>query len=70
MSENFEDFLQKCSDFGILVDYNPDHKNQISHVPTVKIIRTTSEKFQQSQGLANWADRENMKAVSRAINRL
>ena len=26
VSEDFEDFLQKCADFGILVDYNPDHK--------------------------------------------
>ena len=23
-SENFEDFLKKCTDFGVLVDYNPD----------------------------------------------
>ena len=26
VSEDFEDFLAKCADFGILVDYNPDHK--------------------------------------------
>ena len=26
VSEDFEDFLAKCTDFGILVDYNPDHK--------------------------------------------
>ena len=112
VSENFEDFLQKCADFGILVDYNPNHKidlkfmlveqkernprakftraktlgffyeskqiakriesykYQMSHTPTAKIIRTTSEKFQESQGLQNWADRENMKAVSRAINEM
>ena len=25
-SENFEDFLRKCADFGVLVEYNPDHK--------------------------------------------
>lgn len=110
VSENFEDFLAKCADFGILVDYNPDHKidlkfmlaeqkernprakftraktlgyfyeskqiarriesykYQMSHTPKAKIIRTTSEKFTQSQGLTNWADRENMKAASKAIN--
>ena len=92
MSENFEDFLQKCADYGILVDYNPDHKidlkfmlveqkernprakftrartlgffyeskqiarriesykYQMSHVPTAKIIRTTSEKFSNRKG--------------------
>ena len=26
VSESFEDFLAKCADFGILVEYNPDHK--------------------------------------------
>lgn len=112
VSEDFEDFLQKCADFGILVDYNPDHKidlkfmlaeqkernprakftraktlgyfyesqqirkriesykYQMSHRPTARIIRTTAERFQQSQGLQNWADRENMKAASKALNEM
>jgi len=112
VSESFEDFLQKCADFGILADYNPDHKidlkfmlaeqkernprakftraktlgyfyeskqiarriesykYQMSYTPKAKIIRTTSEKFQQSQGLTNWADRENMKAASKALNEM
>lgn len=112
VSEDFEDFLAKCADFGILVDYNPDHKidlkfmlaeqkernprakftraktlgyfyesqqirkriesykYQMSHRPTARIIRTTAEKFQQSQGLQNWADRENMKAASKALNEM
>ena len=25
-SENFEDFLQKCAEYGILAEYNPEHK--------------------------------------------
>ena len=112
VSEDFEDFLAKCADFGILVDYNPDHKidlkfmlaeqkernprakftraktlgyfyesqqirkriesykYQMSHSPKAKIIRTTAERFQQSQGLQNWADRENMKAASKALNEM
>ncbi len=112
VSEDFEDFLAKCADFGILVDYNPDHKinlkfmlaeqkernprakftraktlgyfyesqqirrriesykYQMSHRPTARIIRTTAEKFQQSQGLTNWADRENMKVASKALNEM
>lgn len=112
VSESFEDFLAKCADFGILVEYNPDHKidlkfmlaeqkernprakftraktlgyfyeskqiarriesyrYQMSHNTKVKIIRTTAERFQQSQGLQNWADRENMKAASKAINEM
>ena len=112
VSEDFEDFLQKCADFGILVDYNPDHKidlkfilaeqkernprakytraktlgyfyesqqiaqriisykYQMSHSPKAKIIRTTAERFQESKGLQNWADRENMKVVSKALNEM
>lgn len=112
VSEDFNDFLLKCADFGILVDYNPDHKidlkfmlaaqkernprakftraktlgyfyeskqiarriesykYQMSHTPRARIIRTTAERFQQSQGLQNWADRENMKAASKAINEM
>ena len=112
VSENFEDFLAKCADFGIMVDYNPDHKIDLKFMlaeqkernprakftraktlgwfyeskqiakriesyrylmnnsPKVKIIRTTSEKFLQSDGLTNWADRENMKAASKALNEM
>ena len=112
VSEDFNDFLLKCAEYGILVDYNPDHKidlkfmlaeqkernprakftraktlgyfyesqqirnriesykYQMSHRPTARIIRTTAEKFQQSQGLTNWADRENMKAASKALNEM
>lgn len=46
------------------------YKYQMSHRPTARIIRTTAEKFQQSQGLTNWADRENMKAASKALNEM
>ena len=46
------------------------YKYQMSHSPKVKIIRTTAERFQQSQGLQNWADRENMKAASKALNEM
>ncbi len=112
VSEDFEDFLAKCADFGILADYNPDHKidlkfmlaeqkkrnprakftraktlgyfyeskqiaqriisykYQMSHSPKAKIIRTTADRFQESKGLQNWADRENMKATSKALNEM
>ena len=46
------------------------YKYQMSHRPTARIIRTTAEKFQQSQGLTNWAGRENMKAASKALNEM
>ena len=112
VSEDFADFLAKCAEYGILVDYNPDHKidlkfmlaeqkernprakftraktlgyfyeskqiarriesykYQMSHSPKAKIIRTTADRFQQSQGLQNWADRENMKTASKALNEM
>ena len=46
-SEDFEDFLRKCADFGVLVEYNPDHKidlkfmlaEQKEHNPRAKITR-------------------------------
>ena len=46
------------------------YKYQMSHSPKAKIIRTTAEKFQESKGLQNWANRENMKVVSKALNEM
>ena len=31
-SEDFEDFLRKCADFGVLVEYNPDHKIDLKYI--------------------------------------
>ena len=112
VSEDFNDFLLKCAEYGILVDYNPDHKIDLkfmlaaqkernprarftraktlgwfyeskqiarrietykymtTHAPKARLIPTTAERFQQSQGLTNWADRENMKAASKALNEM
>lgn len=47
-SENFEDFLARCADFGILYEYNPDHKidlkfmlaEQKEHNPRAKFTRS------------------------------
>lgn len=44
------------------------YKGVISYTPKTKIIETASEKFQTSAGLRKWADKQNMKEVSRAIN--
>lgn len=111
-SDDFEDFLRKCADFGVLVDYNPyhkidlkfmlaeqkennprakmtrartlgwfyetpriksrieNHKKYMSYAPKAKLIRTTSEKFLQAPALTRWADRANMKEVSKAMNEI
>jgi hypothetical protein len=112
VSEDFNDFLLKCAEYGLLVDYNPDHKIDLkfmlaaqkernpsarftraktlgwfyeskqiarrietykymtTHAPKARLIPTTAERFQQSQGLQNWADRENMKVASKALNEM
>lgn len=111
-SDDFEDFLKKCADFGVIVEYNPNHKIDLkfmlreqkennprakmtrartlgwfyetpriksrienhkhfmAYAPKAKIIRTTSEKFLQAPALTRWADRENMKEVSKAMNEI
>ena len=46
------------------------YKYMTTHAPKARLIPTTAEKFQQSQGLQNWADRENMKVASKALNEM
>ena len=112
VSDDFEDFLNKCADFGVLVEYNPNHKIDLkfmlaeqrennprakmtrartlgwfyetpriesriennkqfmAYAPRAKIIRTTSDKFMQAPALTRWADRANMKEVSKAMNEI
>ena len=111
-SDDFDDFLKKCADFGVLADYNPNHKidlkfmlreqkennprskmtrartlgwfyetpriknrirnykKNMSYIASANIIKTDSEKFLQAPALTRWADRENMKAVSKAMNEI
>lgn len=112
VSDDFEDFLKKCADFGVLVEYNPNHKIDLkfmlaeqrvnnprakmtrartlgwfyetpriksriennkqfmAYAPKAKIIRTTADKFLQAPVLTRWADRANMKEVSKAMNEI
>ena len=42
----------------------------MSHSTKAKIIRTTAERFQESKDLQNWAGRENMKVVRKALNEM
>ncbi len=112
VSEDFDDFLRKCEDFGIIVEYNPEHKIDLKFMlieqkennprakmtraktlgwlyesrqiakrienykkymrnkPDTTIIKTSSDKFLDSPALEAWADRENMKAASKAINEM
>lgn len=45
-------------------------KYYMNYKPTARIVRTTAEKYLQSQGLTNWADRKNMKTASKALNEM
>jgi hypothetical protein len=47
-----------------------NYKKNMSYIATANIIRTTSEKFLQAPALTRWADRENMKEVSKAMNEI
>ena len=46
------------------------YKYMTTHAPKARLIPTTAERFQQSQGLQNWADRENMKVASKSLNEM
>lgn len=42
----------------------------MAYAPRAKIIRTTTDKFMQAPALTRWADRANMKEVSKAMNEI
>ncbi|MCM1228477.1 MAG: relaxase/mobilization nuclease domain-containing protein, partial [Clostridium sp.] len=44
------------------------YKGIINYTPKTKIIRTDTDKMQNSYGLRRWADLQNMKEASRVIN--
>ena len=49
VSENFEDFLAKCADFGVLVEYNPDHKIDLKFMLAEQKERNPRAKFTRSR---------------------
>nr|WP_242837761.1 relaxase/mobilization nuclease domain-containing protein [Ruminococcus albus] len=49
VSEDFEDFLAKCADFGILVDYNPDHKIDLKFMLAEQKERNSRAKFTRAK---------------------
>ena len=50
-SEDFEDFLKKCTDFGILVEYNPDHKIDLKFMLAEQKERNPRAKFTRAKTL-------------------
>ena len=51
VSEDFEDFLAKCADFGILVDYNPDHKIDLKFMLSEQKERNPRAKMTRARTL-------------------
>ena len=49
--EDFEDFLAKCADYGILVDYNPDHKIDLKFMLAEQKERNPRAKFTRAKTL-------------------
>ncbi len=60
-SENFEDFLRKCADFGVLVEYNPDHKIDLKFILAEQKERNPRAKFTRSRTLGWFYETETIK---------
>ncbi len=61
VSENFEDFLAKCADFGVLVEYNPDHKINLKFMLAEQRERNPRAKFTRSRTLGWYYETEQIK---------
>ncbi len=61
VSENFEDFLAKCADFGILYEYNPDHKIDLKFMRAEQKERNPRAKFTRSRTLGWYYETEQIK---------
>ena len=61
-SENFEDFLSKCADFGVLVEYNPDHKIDLKFMLAEQKEHNPRAKFTRSRTLGWFYETEQIKS--------
>ena len=60
-SEDFDDFLRKCADFGVLVEYDPDHKIDLKFMLTEQKERNPRAKFTRSRTLGWFYETETIK---------
>lgn len=61
VSENFEDFLSKCADFGVLVEYNPEHKIDLKFMLAEQKEHNPRAKFTRSKTLGWYYETEQIK---------
>lgn len=62
VSENFEDFLAKCADFGVLVEYDPDYKIDLKFMLAEQKERNPRAKFTRSRTLGWFYETEQIKS--------
>ncbi len=60
-SESFEDFLEKCADYGVIVDYNPDHKIDLKFMLAEQKERNPRTRFTRARTLGAYYETENIK---------
>ncbi|MBO6307613.1 MAG: relaxase/mobilization nuclease domain-containing protein [Oribacterium sp.] len=60
-SENFEDFLRKCADFGVLVEYNPDHKIDLKFMLAEQKERNPRAKMTRAKTLGWFYETDTIK---------
>ena len=60
-SEEFEDFLTKCADYGVIVDYNPDHKIDLKFMLAEQKERNPRVRFIRARTLGGYYETETIK---------
>lgn len=60
-SEDFDDFLRKCADFGVLVEYNPAHKIDLKFMLAEQKERNPRAKMTRAKTLGWFYETETIK---------
>ena len=50
-SEDFDDFIRKCAEYGVLVEYNPDHKIDLKFMLSEQKERNPRAKMTRARTL-------------------
>ena len=66
-SENFEDFLRRCAENGILVQYNPEHKIDLKFMLVEQRERNPRAKYTRSRTLGWFYETPQIKPVSLCV---
>ena len=61
-SEDFDDFLRKCADFRVLVEYNPDHKIDLKFMLAEQKERNPRAKMTRARTLGWFYETEQIKS--------